>query len=90
MVPTPVFCGRRDQAKESRAAVSTDIFLQMKQAKDINLKQRAAVKMASRKADRQRLEDGESPVVIQHENSIFPPDYFKQHRILNFASAIGK
>lgn len=62
----------------------------MKQAKDINLKQRAAVKMASRKADRQRLEQGESPVAMQRENSIFPPDYFKQHRILNFASAIGK
>ena len=62
----------------------------MNQAKDITLKQRATVKMASRKADRQRLENGESPEAMQRENSIFPPDYFKQHRILNFASAIGK
>ena len=68
----------------------TGIYLQMKQAKDINLKQRAAAKMVSRQADRQRLENGESPVVIQRDNSIFPPDYFKHHRILNFASAIGK
>jgi len=67
-----------------------DIFLQMNQVKDINLKQRVAVKMASRKADRQRLEQGESTVAMQRENSIFPPDYFKQHRIINFASAIGK
>ena len=61
----------------------------MKQAKDINLKQRAAVKLASRQADLQRLEKGESPVAIQRENSIFPPDCYKQRRSLNFASAIG-
>lgn len=62
----------------------------MKQARNINLKQRAAAKMASRRVDRERLEKGESPEAIQCENSIFPPGYFKKHRILNFASAIGR
>jgi hypothetical protein len=62
----------------------------MKPSKNINLKQRAVVKMASRRADRQRLENGESPEKIQRENSIFPPDYFHQHRIINLASAIGR
>jgi hypothetical protein len=51
---------------------------------------RPVVKMASRRADCQRLESGESPEVIQRENSIFPERYFESHRILNFASAIGK
>ena len=51
---------------------------------------RAAAKMASRRADRQRLERGESPEAIQRENSIFPEGYFQHHRILNFAAAIGK
>ncbi len=51
---------------------------------------RAAVKNASRQADRQRLALGESPEVIQKENSIFPVGYFENHRILNFASSIGK
>jgi hypothetical protein len=62
----------------------------MKPTKDINLKHRIASKGASRRADLQRLEKGESPEVIQRENSIFPPDYFTKRRILNFASAIGK
>jgi hypothetical protein len=62
----------------------------MEPPKNINLKSRAAEKMASRREDRLRLENGESPEVIQRENSIFPAGYFKQHRIINFASAIGK
>ncbi|MCU0781425.1 MAG: hypothetical protein MUF04_10045 [Akkermansiaceae bacterium] len=62
----------------------------MKPSKSINLKSRAAAKAASRKADRMRLEDGESPDVMQRENSIFPPGYFQRRRIINFASAIGK
>lgn len=62
----------------------------MKPTKDINLNHRVASKEASRRVDRQRLEKGESPEAIQRENSIFPPDYFTKHRILNFASAIGK
>jgi hypothetical protein len=62
----------------------------MKPSKSINLKSRAAAKAASRKEDLRRLKNGESPEVIQRENSIFPPGYFRQHRINNFASAIGK
>ena len=62
----------------------------MKPPKSINLKSRAAEKMASRREDRLRLESGESPEVIQRENSIFPPGYFEKHRIINFASVIGK
>jgi hypothetical protein len=62
----------------------------MKPAKRINLKSRAAAKAASRMEDRRRLDHGESPEVIQRENSIFPPGYFEKHRIVNFASAIGK
>lgn len=62
----------------------------MKPAKPINRKSRAAAKAASRMEDRRRLDHGESPEVIQRENSIFPPGYFEKHRIVNFASAIGK
>jgi hypothetical protein len=62
----------------------------MRPSKSINQEKRAAAKKASRRADRQRLESGESPEVIQRENSIFPPDYFQHHRIINFASAIGR
>ena len=62
----------------------------MKPPKSINLKSRAAEKTASRREDRQRLENGESPEVIQRENSIFPPGYFEKGRIINLASAIGK
>jgi hypothetical protein len=59
-------------------------------AKQMKPAGRAAVKMVSRRADRQRLERGESPDVIQRENSIFPVGYFESHRIMNFAAAIGK
>ena len=62
----------------------------MKPSKNINLKQRAVVKMASRRADRQRLENGESPEKIQRENSIFPPGFFEKGRFSNLASVIGK
>ena len=62
----------------------------MKPPKSINLKSRAAEKMASRREDRRRLENGESPEVIQRENSIFPPGYFEKHRIINLASVVGK
>ena len=62
----------------------------MKQPKSINLKSRAAEKRASRREDRQRLENGESPEIIQHENSIFPPEFFDKGRFLNLASVVGK
>lgn len=64
--------------------------LPMNPPEKVTLKSRAAEKMASRLEDRRRLEKGESPDVIQRENSIFPPGYFKKHRIMNFASVIGK
>ena len=54
------------------------------------MKSRAADKAASRREDRKRLENGESPEVIQRENSIFPPGYFENHRFLNLASVVGK
>jgi hypothetical protein len=65
-------------------------FLQMKPPKSINLKSRAAEKMASRREDRLRLENGESPEVIQRENSIFPPEFFEKGRFSNLSSVVGK
>jgi hypothetical protein len=62
----------------------------MKSKEIVNRKMRSAVKQASRKSDALRLKGGVAPAVIQRENSIFPPSYFEQHRILNFSSAIGK
>lgn len=62
----------------------------MKPSEGINLKSRAAAKAASRREDRRRLKDGESPEVIQRENSIFPPDFFENGRFQNLASAVGK
>ncbi len=62
----------------------------MKPSKSINLKSRAAAKAASRREDRRRLENGESPEVIQRENSIFPPGFFENGRIVNLASVVGK
>lgn len=62
----------------------------MKPPKKINLNSRAAEKMASRREDRLRLEKGESPEVIQRENSIFSPDFFEKGRFSNLASAVGK
>ena len=64
--------------------------LPMKPSKSINMKSRAAAKAASRRDDLKRLGNGDSPKVIQRENCIFPPGYFQQHRIINFASAVGK
>ncbi len=65
-------------------------FRHMKQPKKINLESRAAEKMASRREDRLRLENGESPDVIQRENSIFPPNFFEKGRFSNLASVVGK
>jgi hypothetical protein len=56
----------------------------------ISLKSRAAEKMASRLEDRRRLEKGESPDVIQRENSIFPPDFFEKGRFSNLSAVVGK
>jgi len=65
-------------------------FRQMKPPKNMNLKSRSAEKMASRREDRRRLENGESPEVIQRENSIFPPGYFDGIKFTNLADAVGK
>ena len=62
----------------------------MKPSKSINLKSRAAAKAASRREDRRRLENGESPEVIQRENSIFPPGFFENGQFVNLASVVGK
>lgn len=62
----------------------------MKPPKNINLKSRAVEKMASRREDRLRLENGESPEVIQRENSIFPPGFFEKGRFSNLSSVVGK
>jgi hypothetical protein len=56
----------------------------------MNLKSRAADKMASRREDRRRLENGECPEALQRENSIFPPGFFENGRFSNLASVIGK
>lgn len=67
--------------------------IQMKRSKAPDSKiisQRIAAKMASRKSDRQRLDGGESPEVLQRENSIFSADFFKNGRFSNLASVIGK
>jgi hypothetical protein len=54
-------------------------------------KERAEAKKASRRVDRERLERGEDPAVIQRENSIFPEGYFdRNHKIINLAQAVGK
>jgi hypothetical protein len=42
----------------------------MKPSKSINLKSRAAAKAASRREDRRRLENGESPEVIQRGSAM--------------------
>ena len=62
----------------------------MKPPGKINLKSRAAEKAASRHMDRRRLENGESPEVIQQENSIFPPGFFENGRFSNLSSVVGK
>ena len=67
-----------------------NLFIPMKPSKSLNLKSRAAEKIASRREDKQRLENGESPDVIQRENSIFPPDFFDNGRFLNLSSVVGK
>lgn len=62
----------------------------MKSPENLNLKSRAAEKKASRREDKRRLENGESPEVIQRENSIFPPGFFENGSFLNLSSVVGK
>jgi len=55
-----------------------------------NLDRRAAQKRAARRSDRQRLEAGESPAVLQAENSILPKRFFEKARISNLKQAVGR
>ena len=55
-----------------------------------NLDRRAAQKRAARREDRRRLEAGESPAVVQAENSVVRPGSFAGARIANLWQAMGK
>jgi hypothetical protein len=54
-----------------------------------NLDRRDAQKRASRSEDRRRLEAGESPALLQAENSAIPPGSFVGARIANLWQAMG-
>lgn len=62
----------------------------MKIASSADRASRAAAKKAARREDRLRLESGESPAVLQRENSIFPEDFFKNARISNLSQVVGR
>jgi len=62
----------------------------MKAAAKINRASRDAEKRASRQEDAARLAAGESPEVLQRENSIFPDGFFKNARISNRKQALGR
>ncbi len=53
-------------------------------------KARDAEKVASRLADAARLAEGEDPMVLQRENSIFPEGFFKNARIENRKESLGR
>jgi hypothetical protein len=55
-----------------------------------NLDRRAAQKRVARREDRRRLEAGESPALVQAENSAVPPGSFVGARIANLWQAMGK
>ena len=55
-----------------------------------DLDRRAAQKRAARREDRRRLEAGESPALVQEENSAVPPGSFAGARIANLWQAMGK
>lgn len=62
----------------------------MKADKKSSPSKRAAAKAASRNDDRQRIENGENPEVIQRENSIFPDHFFEGGRFSNLSKVIGR
>jgi hypothetical protein len=62
----------------------------MKVASSANRQSRAAAKRASRREDCQRLANGESPAVLQSENSIFHEDFFKNAKISNLSEVVGR
>lgn len=55
-----------------------------------NLDHRAAQKRAARREDRRRLEAGESPELVQAENSVIRPGSFASARIANLWQAMGR
>ena len=55
----------------------------MEESDKIDRESRAAEKRASRREDAERLKKGESPEVLQRENSIFPDGFFDNARIRN-------
>ncbi len=62
----------------------------MGQDKNIDRKSRASEKAVSRKRDAIRLQNGESPEVLQQENSIFSRGFFKNGEISNLAESVGR
>lgn len=62
----------------------------MKILRKIDQSNRAAVKRTARRKDLARLKKGGNPEILQQENSIFPEGFFKQARISNLASAVGR
>jgi hypothetical protein len=56
----------------------------------MNLESRQKEKAESRKRDKERLDSGEDPYIIQKEYSIFPDAYFKDCKIQNLKDAVGK
>jgi len=55
-----------------------------------NLDHRSAQKRAARLEDRRRLEAGESPLLVQLENSVIRPGSFAGAQIANLWQAMGK
>jgi hypothetical protein len=62
----------------------------MDEDKPFDRKARDAEKAASRREDAARLAEGEDPMVLQRENSIFPEGFFKNARIENRADSLGR
>lgn len=56
----------------------------------MNLKSRQKEKAESRKRDKERLDSGEDPDILQKENSIFPEGFFKDCKIQNLKDCVGK
>ena len=62
----------------------------MEESDKLDRESRAAEKRASRREDAERLKKGESPEVLQRENSIFPEGFFDNARISNLKQAVGR
>lgn len=62
----------------------------MKPEASVSREQRAEEKAASRRRDAERMRQGQDPVVLQRENSIFPADFFAGARVLNRKQSLGR